>query len=256
MASAGVVCRFWSSGAAPAGRMPGLTISVGSGKARSAPLDGVAGGNDAIAPRVDGPLRAREDVGFEVVGRAGDLDEVARIKARHQRHREQFQIEPAVRVPGRRRDPYRRRGHRVAQREKGDAVLVTHVDDGADGVADIARHLEIDEHAFAAQRLQERRHPARHEELEADLEEGDVVEELHGAQGRVDRRHVERDDEAVGASQSGGVMSCPAAARPVRTGLGNWRYTVSRPCARCQRRPSAMLPRLPLATEMIPSPPS
>ncbi len=62
--------------------------------------------------------------------------------------------------------------------------------------------LEIDEHALFAQRLQERRQAARDEELEAYLEERDVVERLHDAQGFIDRGNVERNDEAFGASAS------------------------------------------------------
>jgi len=63
-----------------------------------APLDGVAGGDDAVAPGVNGSLRALEDVGFEIVGRAGGFDEIVRIEARQEGHAEQFQIESMVRL--------------------------------------------------------------------------------------------------------------------------------------------------------------
>ena len=76
-----------------------------------------------------------------------------------------------MRVSGRRRGANGRERHRLAQREKCDAVLDTHVDNGADCVTDVAWHLEIDEYTFFAQRLQERRQTTRHEQLEAHLEE-------------------------------------------------------------------------------------
>jgi hypothetical protein len=164
----------------------------------AAPSNGVAGRDDAVAPRGDGARGALDDVALEIGVGASHLGEVGCVEAREKRHRQELQLRRGVRVPRRdgRADGWS--GHRFAEREELDAACDARVDDAADGVADIARHLEVDEDALAAQRLQERRYAARHEELKADLEERHVVERRHRAQGIIDCGHVERHNQAIG----------------------------------------------------------
>jgi hypothetical protein len=81
-----------------------------------------------------------------------------------------YALGPIARVPGCGRSANGGAGHRLAQRQKGDAMIDAQIDHRADGVADIARHLEVDEHALASQRLQEGRQTSSQEQLQAHFE--------------------------------------------------------------------------------------
>src|SRR5207249_5589626 len=74
---------------------------------------------------------------------------------------------------------------------------------GGDRVRNVAWHLQIDEHPLAGEGLEESRQASRDEQLQADFEEPHVVERRDRVQRLADRRHVERDDQAIAACHFG-----------------------------------------------------
>ena len=62
------------------------------------PLDGRAGSNDAIAPGIEGRLRAPEHVRFEIVAGADRLGKIVRVAAGEEGDSELIRFSPFVRV--------------------------------------------------------------------------------------------------------------------------------------------------------------
>src|SRR3989442_660031 len=130
MASADVVCRLWSSVVVPTGRMPGLTMSVGCAKALRHHW---IAGPEAMTPSHPASIASFARL-RTYVSRSSVVPVVSTRSPASRLERKgtvsSFWLGRAVRVSGRRRGANGRERHRLAQREKCDAVLDTHVDNG------------------------------------------------------------------------------------------------------------------------------
>ena len=223
-AAAGVAMRFWSPGAAPAGRMPGVTMSLpaASGRARRR----AASRGEAMTPSAPA-AKAR---------RARSSTRSARAPSRIRRGVEVGAVERGEDGDG----EELRRGVAAAFGGGGDHVRVA-VDGeevggdgggeaaggGGDGGADV-EELHVEEDALAlGLELAGEVEAAGGEEAEADLVEADLVAEgLGEGAGGGGVGEVEADDQAVihGASsgcrgavaRSGGGCQASCAARTAR----------------------------------------
>ena len=170
----------------------------GRGKGAPAHLDGVARDDDAVAScRQRGPGPANDEV--VDTGPLLARRQIGGVEAREERDDQKARLGAMMRVAGPLCRGDRRRGHRLAQRQQGDVQRDADVDHRGDRVRDIARHFQVDEHprAAIAEHLQQIRQAAGQEQLQPDLEEGDIVQRLD----RFDRGRragdVERDDQPI-----------------------------------------------------------